>query len=139
MNDLSKKFSGVNTEGAVPRSQLSLEEQMIEEDLNRHKKFFASLTPNVGKKNGLVGVFGAVAIVLGALSTAYVLNQSDIGTKPSSAVADCDDFQVKVYTTSGFICENCKAGEYGKLNLCEKDSPSKVCEVQENGCFKPKF
>lgn len=139
MDDLSKKFSATDsTDNFVPKTQLSLESRMLDSDLKRHQGFFASLSP-ANRKGSLIGVLGAVVIVLGALSTAYVLNQTNIGTKNSSASADCEDFQVKVYTSEGFTCENCGAGEYGKLDMCEKDSPSGQCEVLTSGCFKPKF
>ncbi|KKQ36215.1 MAG: hypothetical protein US52_C0005G0005 [candidate division WS6 bacterium GW2011_GWA2_37_6] len=116
-------FSGENN---VDReSQFSLSDK----DKSSHKSSKFNLA-------GIVGMVGVVFIVIAAIVAGLVL-KDDVSTKDTSASAECGDFQVKVLTSDSYYCKECGTAEYGKLDICEEDSPSGNCEKVDSGCFKP--
>jgi len=109
-------FSGENN---VDReSQFSLSDK----DKSSHKSSKFNLA-------GIVGMVGVVFIVIAAIVAGLVL-KDDVSTKDTSA-------SVKVLTSDSYYCKECGTAEYGKLDICEEDSPSGNCEKVDSGCFKP--
>lgn len=114
--------------------QLRLDEEITQKDIKRHQNFFESLSEK-GKIQKVFASFAIVAI-LGFTGLIAFQAQKDQDIKDSSAY-DCSDFQMKVYDANGYTCADCPLGEFGKLSLCEKESPTGVCEQTSSGCFVP--
>ncbi|MBN1331951.1 hypothetical protein JW978_03640 [Candidatus Dojkabacteria bacterium] len=119
-------------------SQYSLHEDMTFQSAKGHKQLFDSMDNKYSGSKSLFG-FLAVAVVVGAsIGLGWSLNNvGESKTDVSVSSEECGNYQVKVYTADGFYCQDCKNGGFGKLDLCEKESDSGECEVQDDGCFVP--
>jgi len=111
---------------------------MLMQDAERHKKFFNSLKP-AQKIGSFVGFFMIAFVIVAAVVASVSLKDKNVGSQSSYASEDCGDLQVKVITADGFYCQNCEAGQYGKLSTCEEDSPTHKCTQVDSGCFKPEL
>jgi|GEM_PF-4001266 len=136
MDDMKEKLDLDQDNNVDKKNQMSLEQRMIQSDAKRHRSFFSSLKSksNFGSVLGMVGVVFILAVAVGA---GLALRGDDVAPEDTSASSECGDFQVKVYDEDGYTCKDCGAGEYGRLDLCETDSPSGICEQADSGCFKP--
>lgn len=136
MPDLQSNSFQKQEQNVDKEHQISLEQRMVMQDAERHKKFFNSLKP-AQKIGSFVGFFMIAFVIVAAVVASVSLKDKNVGTQSSSASEDCGNLQVKVVTASGFYCQDCEAGQYGKLSMCEEDSPTHKCTQVDSGCFKP--
>ncbi|MBD3280467.1 hypothetical protein GF389_03000 [Candidatus Dojkabacteria bacterium] len=119
------------------KSQYSLNEDMTYQSVKSHKDLFDSMDKYSGSKN-LFGFLAVMAVVAASIGLGWSLSTTDKGGQDISVSSEeCGDYQVKIYTSEGFNCQDCEDGAFGKLDLCEQESSIGECLVQEDGCFIP--
>lgn len=132
----SKEKSKEDDNNIDYKRQLALNEDMMRKDVERHRTFFASMSKSRVRSG--VAIIAGVLVISSTIFALDILNQDDLGGEQTSAVT-CSKFQVEVETPDGLVCEECPLGEIGDLEYCESESPTGKCEVQESGCYQPKF
>lgn len=118
------------------KKQLSIDEKITDQDAKRHRNFFKSL-----KRVNIANTISMVAVIMIAFASVgvglVIRNSNKEEEDTSVSLEECGDMQVTIYTDTGFYCKDCGSGEYGRLQMCEEESPTGICEKADSGCFKP--
>ncbi len=134
MSNLDDYQSDASASSIDYEKQLRLDEKLNERDMKRHQGFFASLS----EKGKVQKAFASLVVVAALVSTGFIAYQDQRNQQiEDSSAYDCNEFQVKVYDTDSYTCKDCPFGEFGKLSLCQKESPTGICEQTGSGCFVP--
>ncbi len=132
-DDLSILMMVKGDKNVSTADKIRVDMEIARKDAERNKALFDSMNAN-NHKGKILGAFLVGALLLSTLVIGVNLKTSDTGTQDTNASL-CGDLEIPVLEDGNLVCKECSPLEYGKLDLCEKDSPTGKCKKSQSGCY----